>query len=223
LTELRRLVRQELASIVSKPLNLVLAGALAMVLGFGAAPPLSGDPTVAFVLSGRLFFLVSGMAAILGYAFAHPRRRVTKDAAQVPDSARRLASARILASTILGTAFAWLSALTTIVVTGIRFRAWILPVRAMGFYVVVGAILLAAAFAGATILAGFTASRVVKTCVRWGLFFPGIVALFLFRAGAASTITPSLLTYVLLIAALICAVEAFFLLQLISDRSIRSS
>lgn len=219
--QLIKLVMRQMARVSSRPLNLILASVLAVVLGFGAATSLSGDGPISFDLSGRMFLLVSGLAAILGYGFAFPLRTVAKDASKKTGSLRTLAFARVLSSTLYGTLFAWLGGLVAMATASVQSGALALPVAAVGFFSVVGPILLAAAFSGATILAGFTANRVVRAVVRWGLFFPGVIALIIFRSGgAASMITSQTLTYTLLIAALVCAAEVFFLLQLVPDQQV---
>jgi len=215
------LTRQQLRAVAQHPFSFVLAGGLALLLGLGAAPNASVDASLVSDLSGRLFFVASGLAAILGYAYAVPLRRVPRQAAGRTISLRSLVLARALSSTCLGAVLTWIGVLCCIGLTAVRAAGLVLPVWEVSLFVLVGVPLIAAAFAGATTLAGLAPRRSIRTLVRWGLFLPGMIAVLAFRlGGGASLITPQILFLTLSVAALLCALEAYVLLRFVPDRFI---
>lgn len=213
------LIRRQAIDVLKKPATFLVSGGLALILAFGAAPAASSEQTVAFDLSGRLFLLVCGLAAILGYAFAVPLRRGAEQTSDEIVSFRKLNLAKIVSSTAFGTIITWIGGLCAILITSLRFGRVVLPVGDMGVFLGIGVPLIAAAFAGAITLASLVPSRSVRTAVRWGLFLPGMIVIVMFRLdGSQPMVTPRILFLAILSALLLCIVEAYLLFRLVPDR-----
>jgi hypothetical protein len=209
-----------MVEILRGPGNVIVSLVLAIFLGIGAAPVEASEVPIALDLSGRLFLLASGIAAIYGYAFSARWRRSSEETTGEFVSYRSLVLSRILSATLLAVGSSWFAILCAFVATWIRHRAVISPVGEIVVFLFVGVLLIAAGFAGAMTLAGLLPpSRRWRRAIQWTLFLPGMIALVVFRlSGGNAPITRGTLVLTLGCALGLCALVCALFLVFVPNR-----